>query len=74
MFRHIVLLVTVTNALSYNVTNRFEFSHQWLHHEMAPEELSAHFGMFDPKDIDPESYRVITVQNIYNFHSEGEYT
>ncbi len=62
MAQVVTLFVTVTNVFCYNVTNLLEFSHQWLHHEMMPEELASHFGILDPRDVDPESYRVITVQ------------
>ena len=62
--------VGVANVLGYNVTNHLEFSHQWLHQDMLPEELASHFGLLDPNDVDFESYRVITVKNI--FQSEGE--
>jgi hypothetical protein len=77
MRRHLAWLAVAATLVTraahgMNVTNRFEFSHTWLHHEMRPEELSAHFGLFDAGDVDPESYRVITVNHVYNFDVGGE--
>ena len=59
-----------TNVLCFNVTNHFELSHHWLHHEMSPDELSSHFGLLDPAQVDPTSYQVILVNNVY--HVQGE--
>jgi hypothetical protein len=66
-----VTVVLLENVFSYNVTNHFELTHHWLHHEMSLDELSSHFGLFDAKDVDPDSYRVITVNNIYHFNGQG---
>jgi hypothetical protein len=67
-----VTLCLLQSVTSFNVTNHFEFSHHWLHHEMSPEELSSHFGLFDPAEVDPASYQVITVNNVYHLHDKGK--
>ena len=41
------------------VSSHISMAHHWIHHEMTTDQLANHFGLFDPKLVDPASYQVI---------------
>ena len=43
---------------SANVPGHISMAHLWLHHQMSADQLAHHFGTFDAKQVDPNSYQV----------------
>ena len=47
---------------SANVPGHISMAHLWLHHQMTTDQLAHHFGTFDAKKVDPNTYQVCSPQ------------
>jgi len=55
----LTLLLLLHVAYSANI----EVSNNWIHHAMDPLELSHHFGVQSPHQVDPLMYQVINIKS-----------
>ena len=47
-------------------------AHFWLHHEMSADQLAHHFGTFDSKLVDPNTYQV-AFSSVFSKYKRKQY-
>merc|ERR1719350_813578 len=61
--RNIVISIFILTWYCCHAAPNIELANMWIHHEMNPFELSHHFGVESPQQVNPDLYQIIKIDS-----------
>lgn len=61
--RNIVISIFILTWYCCHAAPNIELANMWIHHEMNPFELSHHFGVESPQQVNPDMYQIIKIDS-----------
>ena len=65
--RNIVISIFILTWYCCHAAPNIELANMWIHHEMNPFELSHHFGVESPQQVNPDLYQIIKIDSGSSF-------